>query len=68
MTEQQSAVNLCTKIDNKHRIVAVTGQAGTGKTTILRKSFQTLEAAGYSCALGAPTGKAAKEDYRGYRF
>jgi exodeoxyribonuclease V alpha subunit len=58
--EQQQAVTLCTTIDTQHRIVSVTGQAGTGKTTILRKAYQTLTDAGYSCSLSAPTGKAAK--------
>lgn len=32
--EQQTAVDLC--CDTSHRIVCVTGQAGTGKTTILK--------------------------------
>jgi type II secretory pathway predicted ATPase ExeA len=45
--EQQQAVSLCTTIDTQHRIVSVTGQAGTGKTTILRKAYQTLTDAGY---------------------
>jgi exodeoxyribonuclease V alpha subunit len=58
--EQQQAVSLCTTVDTQHRIVSVTGQAGTGKTTILRKAYQTLTDAGYSCSLSAPTGKAAK--------
>src|SRR6478609_7077587 len=42
------------------RIVGVTGQAGTGKTTIMRRVYQAFTDAGHSVALCAPTGKAAK--------
>ena len=43
-----------------HRIVGVTGQAGTGKTTIMRRVYHAFEEAGHAVALCAPTGKAAK--------
>lgn len=57
-TEQELAVSLC--LDRSKRIVSVTGQAGSGKTTCLKKSFSSFIAAGYVTALAAPTGKAAK--------
>lgn len=57
-TEQELAVSLC--LDQTKRIVSVTGQAGSGKTTTLKKSFKTFIEGGYSAALAAPTGKAAK--------
>lgn len=46
--------------DTKRRVVAVTGRAGTGKTTIVRQAYDTLTALGRKVALAAPTGKAAK--------
>lgn len=56
--EQLDAVQLC--LDKEKRIVSITGQAGTGKTTILKHAFASLSESGYSIALVAPTGKAAK--------
>lgn len=56
--KQQEAVTACCEIDR--RLAAVTGQAGTGKTTIMRHVHQLLTDAGYVVALCAPTGKAAK--------
>lgn len=56
--KQSEAIALC--VDRDKRLTAVTGGAGTGKTTILRNSYHLLNAAGYSVALAAPTGKAAK--------
>lgn len=56
--KQLEAVNAC--LDLKQRIVAVTGKAGTGKTSIIKHVYDTLTAAGYSVAVCAPTGKAAK--------
>lgn len=56
--KQQEAIALC--CDVSKRVVAVTGEAGTGKTTIMRLVHQHLTEAGYSVALCAPTGKAAK--------
>jgi len=44
----------------EHRIVGVTGQAGTGKTWIMRRVYKAFEEAGHAVALCAPTGKAAK--------
>lgn len=58
---QNAAVSLC--CDLSQRVVAVTGAAGTGKTTILRKSYHALQENGYDIALSAPTGKAAKRIY-----
>jgi len=55
---QQTAIDRC--CDMMQRIVPVTGVAGTGKTTIIKQVYETLSDAGYSVALGAPTGKAAK--------
>lgn len=59
--EQQEAVNLC--CDTTKRVVAITGSAGSGKTTILKQSYNALIDAGYRVALAAPTGKAAKRIY-----
>lgn len=59
--KQQEAVLACIDIDN--RVVLVTGPAGTGKTTIIRRVYRALREAGYQGALCAPTGKAAKRIY-----
>lgn len=56
--KQREAVEACCDISN--RVVAITGPAGTGKTTIIRLVYEALIAAGYRVGLGAPTGKAAK--------
>lgn len=56
--EQQKAIAKC--CDTSNRIVSVTGQAGTGKTTILRLVHDHLTKHGYNVVLCAPTGKAAK--------
>ena len=55
---QQEAVDVC--LDKKNRIVAVTGPAGTGKTTIIKTVAEHLKVAGVSFVLAAPTGKAAR--------
>jgi len=55
---QEEAINTCCDIDN--RIVAVTGAAGSGKTTILKRVYNAFAAGGYKVVLCAPTGKAAK--------
>lgn len=55
---QREAMALCCDLDK--RLVSVTGPAGTGKTTIMRQVYDTLTEHGYSVALAAPTGKAAK--------
>jgi exodeoxyribonuclease V alpha subunit len=59
--QQDEAINLC--CDVTKRVVGVTGPAGSGKTTILRRAFNALREHGYSVALVAPTGKAAKRIY-----
>lgn len=54
--EQEDAISLC--CDLSKRIVAITGEAGTGKTTILKGAFERI-----ICddpVLAAPTGRAAK--------
>lgn len=56
--KQQEAIRAC--VDRTRRVVGVTGKAGTGKTTIIRHVYRILTDAGYSVALAAPTGKAAK--------
>lgn len=55
---QQEAVDRFT--DTARRIAAVSGPAGTGKTTIVRQAYDRLSSKGRSIALAAPTGKAAK--------
>lgn len=44
----------------EHRIVCTTGQAGTGKTLLMKRTYHAFKDAGHSVALCAPTGKAAK--------
>ena len=55
---QEQAVTLCCSTEN--RIASVTGQAGTGKTTIMKRVYNAFIDAGHNVALAAPTGKAAK--------
>lgn len=55
---QQLAIRLCCSTDA--RIVSVTGQAGTGKTTIMKTVYHAFTDAGHNVVLAAPTGKAAK--------
>lgn len=55
---QQQAITLACGIENT--IVGITGQAGTGKTTIMKQVHTAFTEAGYGVALAAPTGKAAK--------
>lgn len=56
--EQQRAVGAC--VDVTKRLVSVTGEAGTGKTTIIKQTCDMLEEQGISFAIAAPTGKAAR--------
>lgn len=55
---QDEARLLCSNM--QHRIVGVTGQAGTGKTTIMKDVYKAFQDAGHDVVLCAPTGKAAK--------
>ncbi len=55
---QLEAIDKCINLSS--RIVAVTGAAGTGKTTILKNVYRTLYKQGREVVLCAPTGKAAK--------
>jgi len=55
---QQEAVQKCA--DLSIRFVAVTGPAGSGKTTLIKQLCQQLTEQGVSFALAAPTGKAAR--------
>lgn len=59
--KQLEAIEAC--CDTTKRVVAVSGAAGTGKTTILKQVYHKLVEAGYSVALCSPTGKAAKRIY-----
>jgi exodeoxyribonuclease V alpha subunit len=55
---QQHAIDMCCNLER--RVVAVTGSAGTGKTTILKNVYHNLYSRDESVVLCAPTGKAAK--------
>src|SRR3972149_1054743 len=54
---QNQAIKLCT---SSARIAAVTGPAGTGKTTIMKRVASVFIGAGYRVVACAPTGKAAR--------
>jgi len=56
--DQLAAVDSC--LDPTRRVVAVTGEAGTGKTTIMQDVHRLWRKRGRSVVLCAPTGKAAK--------
>lgn len=56
--KQRLAVERC--IDTSKRCAAVTGPAGSGKTTIMRFAHEALTEAGYDVEVAAPTGKAAR--------
>lgn len=56
--QQLLAIEQCTDVTK--RLVAVTGGAGTGKTLLIKEIYNNLTAAGYTVAVSAPTGKAAK--------
>ena len=55
---QAEAVELC--LDETKRIVAITGPAGSGKTTIIKAVTKRLEEQSKIIGLCAPTGKAAR--------
>jgi len=56
--DQQIAITRCCGKDE--RVVAVTGGAGTGKTSLIEEIYWQLNDAGYSVGVSTPTGKAAK--------
>lgn len=56
--EQLTAIGLGCEL--KERIVAISGEAGTGKTTIMKELYEKLTNEGLVVVLAAPTGKAAK--------
>lgn len=55
--DQHLAIDL--GVDNTNRIIGITGEAGTGKTTVLGETANILADRGFSFALAAPTGRAA---------
>ncbi len=55
---QLAAIDACTS--TARRVVGITGQAGTGKTTIMKQVYDHLVSVGKLVVLCAPTGKAAK--------
>ncbi len=55
--EQIAAIELCLTDD---RIVGITGQAGTGKTTIIKEAVRRLRYKSELVCVVAPTGKAAQ--------
>ena len=55
--KQQEAINACCNPDL--RIVAVSGEGGTGKTKLFKEINSQLTAAGYLVGYSGPTGKAA---------
>lgn len=57
---QEQAIAAALDTSSKHRIVCITGQAGTGKTTVEQEIYKRLEEAGHNIGVAAPTGKAAK--------
>ncbi len=59
--KQREAVSAAVDLNN--RLVAITGGAGTGKTSISRITYDALVNAGFRVGVCAPTGKAAKRIY-----
>lgn len=58
---QEEAINAATDVTNK--VVAISGPAGSGKTTVLKTVYDRLKQNGYNVVLCSPTGKAAKRIY-----
>lgn len=56
--EQKEAIAACCDVDR--RVVAVTGQAGTGKTSLFHEVYHQLTAAGYNVGVAGPTGKSVR--------
>lgn len=56
--EQTTAVDMV--CDLTKRLVSVTGEAGTGKTTLIKRAMQKLQASNVPAVIAAPTGKAAR--------
>ena len=54
--EQEHAIEACLR----NNLTIITGGPGTGKTTIINTLVRIFDFAGLSCALAAPTGRAAK--------
>lgn len=59
--EQTKAIDYAT--DLNRRVVAITGPAGSGKTTIIRAAVEKLREWDRRVALAAPTGRAARRIY-----
>ncbi len=57
---QEEAIRLATTFDTQHRIVAIHGQAGTGKTSVMRVIYDIAVSFGRRVVICSPTGKAAK--------
>lgn len=63
LTSEQSAALCAIKsflLDDRQDVFILRGSAGTGKTTLIAKLVDTLEEMNLSCALLAPTGRAAR--------
>lgn len=60
ITDEVQLLAVNRAFDIEQRVVPITGEAGTGKTTIMQHIYYGLVDAGYKVALAAPTGKAAK--------
>jgi exodeoxyribonuclease V alpha subunit len=56
--KQMEAVSMC--VDGSFRIAAVTGPAGSGKTTIIKTVVEKMQENGLIIRIAAPTGKAAR--------
>lgn len=56
--DQQKAIDAC--CDPGRRVIAITGEAGSGKTTIMKYVYERLTGNGLNVAMAAPTGKAAR--------
>ncbi len=56
--KQEHAIDLC--LDMEKRLVSVTGEAGTGKTTLIKRICDKLTEREVKFALTAPTAKAAR--------
>lgn len=58
--DPQQRLSVHRSLEQKKRIAATSGPAGSGKTTLMRFVYECLQDNGYTPVIAAPTGKAAR--------